>query len=212
MTTIADIKTCVDAVNAAYEARIQGAIVDNYDRKPTLDRSGRQHAPCDNYIWIDGNRYLGGQYLPEDEENTAKSYSVKIKIAKTVESQLQEIVRGSLGKTWIVDNTEIGYYYAQVTRAEKTALEKILPAVDRQIVLADEHTASKTWIFNTKKLIKSYVYKFGYQWQEMFQDFSHMDAPGVEFELVVKRDGKITFKSAFDGKSVCYVTAPYIAE
>lgn len=106
MTTIADIKTCVDAVNAAYEARIQCAIVDNHDRKPTIDCSGRQHAPCDNYIWIDGNRYLGGQYLPEDEENTGRSHSLKIKIAKTIEPQLQEIVRGSLGKTWIINERE----------------------------------------------------------------------------------------------------------
>ena len=209
---IADIKTAVESVRAAYQARLDKAETDNHDLAPTKDRSGRKHAPCDNYIWIDGNVYLGGQFLPEDEEYMGKNYTVKIKIAAALAPVLNEFLPGSIGKTWMEGNVAVGFYYASVAKAEKTALDKILPAQDKQIVLADENTTAKTWVFNTKKIVKSYVYRFGYQWQEMFNDFAHMDAPGVDFQLVTKKDGKITFKSDFDGKTVCYRPAAYVAE
>lgn len=212
MATIADIKTAVESVRAAYQARVCKAIIENQDLAPTEDRSGRKHAPCDNYIWINGQVYLGGQFLPEDEEYSGAGFTVKIKIAAALAPVLNEFLSGSIGKTWMEGDVAVGFYYAAVCAAEKTALDKILPAQEKQIVLADENTTAKTWVFNTKKIIKSYVYRFGHEWKDMFNDFAHMDAPGVDFEMVTNKAGKITFKSDFDGKAVCYQPAVYVAE
>lgn len=198
------VVVALSKLNEAYNARLAKASEANYGRFPTLGVDGRLHAPCDNYTWINGEVYLGGQYLPLDEDTKIGTTTYKFKVQTKIVPELSKIISGSIGKSWIQGDAEVAYYYASVSSAEKRVLEQLLPQASKQIVLADENTTSKTWEFSTKKFIKSYVYKYGFRWTEVFHDFIHMDAPGVDFNMVTKKGGKITFKSDFDGKLVCY--------
>ena len=206
MTTLADIKTALKIVHDRYDARIAKAIVDNNQLEPTVDSNGRLHAPCDNYFWINEQIYMGGNYLPEDEEYFGRGETIKIKIATKIFDQMNAVIPGSLGKSWNQNGVEIAYFYGSVTKAEKTALLKILPEGGKRVALADENTTTKTWKFSTGKFTRRFSNLYGRitDWYEIFEATSYDFAPGVEFKLVTKKDGKMTYKSDFDGKMVCY--------
>jgi hypothetical protein len=203
MCTLAEIKATVTKVADAYEKRICKAIVDNQNVDPVIDCNGRYHAPCDNYIWINDEVYMGGNYLPDDDNYCGRVETMKLKILVSLFEELNDIIPGSMGKSWIQDGQEIAYFYGLVTKAEKTALLKILPEGGKRVVLADENTTSKTWKFSTGKFTRRFSSIYGFEWMDIFEALSHEFAPGVKFEIVKKKD-KYTFKSEFDGKMVCY--------
>lgn len=206
MTTIAEIKSAVETVRESYNKRIQKAVVDNLDHAPTIDNNGRYHAPTDNYYWINDQYYMAGEFLPNDDEYTGNSQSIRIKIATKILSEIESFLDGSMGKTWVQNNIEVGYFYAQVSSREKTALMKIIPESGKRVVLVSEsgNNGNKTWIFKTSKFTRRFASLFGSEWHNIFESMTWDFAPGVEFELMVKKDGKYTYKSKFDNQEVRY--------
>lgn len=205
MTTFADIKTVLKTVRGRYEARIAKAIVDNNDLEPTVDSNGRLHAPCDNYFWINEQIYMGGNYLPEDEEYFGRGETIKIKIATKILDQMNSVIHGSLGKSWNQNGVEMAYFYGSVTKAEKTALLKILPEGGKRVVLADENTTTKTWKFSSGKIYRNAVLRLGKFYEmDVLDYFCSQAAPGVEFDWVKNKKGEYKMVSDFDGKMVCY--------
>lgn len=206
MTTLSEIKVVVEKINSDYQKRVIELFSD-LDIKPTVDVNGRYHAPIDGYVWIDNNIYLGGQYLPFDEENNAQTYTLKIKINTKLKEQFDAIFGyNEIGKVWEKDGISIAYYYAQVNKTIYNALLKLLPADGRKIVLVSEKGSnnSKTWIFKTSKFTRRCASLWGSDWHELFEGLSWEFAPGVEFEIIKKKDGKYTFKSKFDNQEVRY--------
>lgn len=206
MTTLAEIKTVIESVRVSYEKRIAKVITDNQDVKPTIDVNGRYHAPCDNYLWINDETYLGGEFLPNDEEYVGGSEIIKIKIVVSLEKELDSIIPGRIGKSWNQNGVEMAYFYAVISKAEKTALLKILPEGGKRVALATENTTTKTWKFSSGKFTRRFSNLYGKiaNWYDIFEATSYDFAPGVEFKLVTKKDGNMTYKSDFDGKMVCY--------
>lgn len=204
MTTLNNIKTAVETVRTSYQKRIEKALIDNFDRHPTYDKDGRAHAPCDNYIWINDQVYLGGQYLPDDSDYVSGAEKLKIKIALSILPEIESFLGGKIGKPWNQNGIEVAYFYAVVSKAEKTAILKILPESGKRVVLATENTTTKTWKFSTGKFTRRFASIYGFEWHGIFEVMSREFAPGVAFNLIRKKDGKYTFKSDFDGKMVCY--------
>lgn len=206
MSTIAEIKTTVEKINAEFDKRTK-ELFDSLDLYPTVDQNGRYHAPCDGYVWINQEVYLGGEYLPFDDEGTKPSHDLKIKIDIRLKDQFDMIFgSGELGKIWIHNNMEIAYYYTKVSTAVYNAVNKLLPVSGRKVVLVSEKGLgnSKTWIFKTSKFTRKCASLWGSNWYELFDAMSWEFAPGVPFELIRKKDGKFTYKSSFDNQEVRY--------
>lgn len=126
---------------------------------PTIDSQGRLHAPVDGYQWINGDIYLGGQFLPFDEESqkTSKTYTKKIKIMVDVLPELKKVLDGGNGKSWMENNIEVTYFYATVNMSLLTLLNNHLPDTNKkQIVLVESEgnpNNQKTWTWSTPRLI-----------------------------------------------------------
>lgn len=205
MITLADVKVTLKTVHDRYDARIAKAIVDNNDVEPTVDSNGRLHAPCDNYFWINEQTYLGGQFLPEDENYFGRGETIKFKIAVSLFEKFNALIPGSIGKTWNQNGVEVCYFYGSVTKAEKTALLKILPEGGKRVALATENTKTKTWKFSSGKISRSIKFKLGYHYElDVFEYFCSQMAPGVNFDWVKNKKGEYKMVSDFDGKMVCY--------
>lgn len=141
MTTLAQtIREYVAQAHTNYsnvlERIMQKAATANNNLKPTTDRHGRLHAPCDGYEW-EGDIYAGGSYLPFPMEfwemldertgrvcgpsrGVAFSYGVKQRVkVTTIEAEEIRVACGdyaevSIGKTW--DDGVTCYAYIQTTR------------------------------------------------------------------------------------------------
>lgn len=128
--------TLSDAVNTALNAhhdRLQKA----YDAKvalaqcePTIGIDGRLHAPHDGYIWGD-SIFAGGQYLPDDEEQgkLGKMHNIKMCVNIKLLPELQGLFYGTLGKSWVVNDVEVAYFYTTVSSIEYTAIRKVIPTL-----------------------------------------------------------------------------------
>ena len=131
--------------------------------EPTVDKDGRYHAPVDGYVWINGDTYLGGQYLPFDEDNgkAKATQTKKIKIQLDAVPALKKVVYGSNGKSWEENGKPVCYFYAQVEQSLLTLINKHLPDVgSKQIVLVEIHgnpTNQKTWKWSTPKIIAKHA-------------------------------------------------------
>lgn len=205
MTTLAEIKTVVESVRVSYEKRIAKVITENEDVKPTIDINGRYHAPCDNYLWINEQIYMGGNYLPDDDNYSGRGETIKIKIAVSLEKELDSIIPGKIGKSWNQNGVEMAYFYGSVSKAEKTAILKILPEGGKRVALATENTTTKTWKFSSGKIYRNIIFKLGRCYElDVFEYFCSQIAPGVEFDWIRNKKGEFKMVSDFDGKMVCY--------
>lgn len=199
MATLSEIKDVISAVNAEQNRRYNQNVGDQI--APTIGSDNRLHAPCDGYVWMD-RVFLGGQYLPEDDDYCTKPYSIKIKIALSLVPEIQEFLGGSAGKSWVQNDVSVCYFYAQVSKAEQTALLKILPEGGKKIVLVDEYGAgtSKSWKFSAGRVVANLQRQYGWS----YVDFMEIAAPGVYFELKENKKGELKYCSSFDGKMVRY--------
>jgi hypothetical protein len=136
------------------------------DKAPTIDGECRLHAPCDNYEWVDGVVYLGGQYLTDpyaDKFDIGKEYiknSFKLKMFKNDTNKMLEIFSGSTGKSWVENGKDVCFFYANVTKSELKLLSNLFPPEGKKIVLVSEYgnpDNAKTWKFSSKKLWNKYV-------------------------------------------------------
>jgi hypothetical protein len=140
MTATITFATLADAVNTAvdaHNARLQNAFmakVELAQSNPTVGVDGRLHAPHDGYVWGD-SVFMGGQYLPEDEEQgkLGKVYKIKICINVKLFDEFNNLFSGSMGKSWVSkDGTEVAYFYTTVSAVERTALLKVIPTLGKQ--------------------------------------------------------------------------------
>ena len=163
VSTLVALITAFNIVQkTAFELRTRELFSD-LEIQPTVDKTGRYHAPVDGYVWINGDTYLGGQYLPVDEDNGKgkATQTKKIKIELDAVPALKEVVEGSHGKSWEENGKQVCYFYAQVEQSLLTLINKQLPdAGSKRIVLVDIHgnpTNQKTWKWSTPRLIAKHA-------------------------------------------------------
>ena len=156
MNNVITFATLVDAVTNAvesYNTRLLNGSDGNLP--PTIGTDNRLHAPHDGYIWGD-KVYLGGQYLPEsDEEGTAKVHHINFCANVALLEPLQELFKGgSMGGSWVAKNgTQVAKFYAVVSATERTAIRKVIPTLGKQAfekrkiveVKENEEVSSATW-------------------------------------------------------------------
>jgi len=174
------ISSHADEQAAKHLRRIK-EVISELEIRPTIDSQGRLHAPVDGYQWINRDVYLGGQFLPFDDESqkTSKTYTKKIKIMVDVLPELKQVIDGSNGKSWMENNVEVTYFYATVNMSLLTLLNKHIPdANTKQIVLVESEgnpNHQKTWKWSTPRLIAKHS-----SFNEFDVAFVELDMPGLK--------------------------------
>jgi hypothetical protein len=170
------------------------------DVEPTMDSNGRYHAPTDGYVYM-GRVFSAGEFLPEE---FGSRMTVRIKIKKDLVPVIQEFLTGGSGKSWMERDTEVCYFYGDVSKSQKEKIEALLPSGGRKkIVEATEATTTKTWKFSGARVGAKIKRNYGGLHTMDFGLLCHLWetlAPGTEFRI--DTDGK--FRSNMDGKIVCY--------
>jgi hypothetical protein len=160
--TIATIISIIAENRAAMEARHEKHVEKH--GAPVRDKDGRYHAPHDGYMWGE-QTYLGGQYLPEDDDYREPAReTLKIKVLTSALPALE--LYGSAGKSW-TDNKgrEVCYCYLNVTNGEQAQIEPQLPASGKRLVSVEAFGNPdnvKTWKHSTPKMMASYDRTYGF--------------------------------------------------
>ena len=208
MTTLSEIKQTLKQVRDDANLRYAKCIEDA-GSAPTTDSQGRRHAPCDGYLW-GGHIFNGGEFLPDDEDYCGSSWhEIKIKVATSIIPELMTVLNGSTGKAWQQDGVEIAYFYAQVSKREKTALSKVLDSKGKKLVLIDELPATtgscgKAWKFNLAPFIKRNVDIYGFKWLDVVESIVNHEFPGLPWEWATNKKGNQTIKTPWQGKQVAF--------
>lgn len=206
MTTFVDLKNAVESARTVREERLNKIAA---DIGATVDKNGRLHAPHDGFFYAE-KQWYGGEYLPEitidGEEFNSATVSIKIKIASSLVEDFKGLFSGDIGKVWSQNGIEVAYFYANVFKFEKTIVEKLLPDSGKKLILAENASSNcgKAFEFKMASIIRKCVNAYGYDWLDFFGEIMAMDYNGVPFELFTKKDGKLTYKSSWDKKMVCY--------
>ncbi|CAH6986213.1 hypothetical protein VCHA53O466_140099 [Vibrio chagasii] len=224
MSKILDTIETFLSKKADIEAASENAVQSN---NVTRDPQGRLHAPHKGFVWIDGNTYGSGEYLPEDDSHTADLRSMRIKSNNNAHAALSKLLGESSvsrGKTWSENGQDVGYSYLKVPATLKAKLEPITP---KQFVTLTEATEADinnddmtTWKFN----MRGVTYAFN---QNLHSDIAfdmYCEKKGLWFGENIffndKHDGtfhnpknkKAMFFSPLAGKMVKLVKSPDVFE
>lgn len=211
-----------DAVNATLVAQqkrldaIYNANIELHgDVQPTVDVDGRLHAPYDGYLWGE-NVYAGGSYLSPDDTKgkNITLFNVKILIDVRLSNDFQALLGGSMGGTWRNNKgVEVGYFYAQVSKAVFTTIKNIVPtmglsAKEKRMIVEvkeGEEVSSTVWKWSDARtwnkimdadcdiLLAEQLYSAGLNWQyeqgrkikgKLKEWFTGMDGKMVRYEYI----------------------------
>ena len=207
--TFSSIKTAVEAAVTAYETRRENAfnsLVESAGVAPTIGKDGRFHAPCDGYVWGE-QVYMGGQYLPYDEEDN-RSYLMKgkYKIQTSIFEEFNQLFGGncSMGKSWVQNGVEVAYAYCMLSRTQNTAMSKLVPEGGKIVVAVKEGETptNSVWKWSDAK-----------QWNKIVKSGLDIDtaeylySPGVKWVVEPGRKVKGKLREVYsdlDGKQVHY--------
>lgn len=198
---------------------------------PTIDDSGRYHAPCSGFEWIDGNTYAGGEYLPVDDINPEVTTTVAVKVSDTAKERLTEML-GSLvgfGKSWTQNGVNVQKAYITCSKSLGATLRKYVPDSGKKLVLLSEAEKDglehgQAWKFNTRGLTNAWNESLRYNSSsDSFDRYCEQKGlvHGTHFEfnkdpltgeLKDPKSPKSVFSSALKGQMVCYAyTVDYLS-
>lgn len=207
-----------ESQNAAYFERMNKE-TDGLDARPICDKDGRLHAPHDAFVWIDGNQYMGGQYLPDPwaeifDMPFSKSGNIMTKKMLVSESASKLFFDAALpctfGKTWEKNGIAQCYAYFNLTKSEYKFLDGLYKdGGQKTIVDVEKHGANgqKTWKFSSRKILAKIEYNAYYKSYDQAEYEWSQTAPGVELIFTIDAKGKGAYKdysSIMDGKEVRY--------
>lgn len=162
-TTIITISSIEIALNEAMSNAMKRMmdLVGEDQMEPTIDRNGRLHAPCDNYVF-DDRSYTAGQYLHDPDINGSSNKKTKIMVSISSLNEIKALLEkygceASSGKSWIKDNNEFCYLYIQGAARIINILNKMVPESGKTLVETKEGLETcKTWDTTCGKLFKKY--------------------------------------------------------
>ncbi len=189
--------------------------------KPTVDESGKYHAPHDNFEWIDGQIYQGGQYLPFEESHTQPMRKLKAKVSVDAFSKLKDVLsNASLGKAWDIDGTRVAYAYLEVPQSLYKVLEKLTPKSGKVLMEVEEAkkkglSVGSSWKFNLRGVtsrwnedIRSGTDMFEYYCEDrgiIWGEHLFFNKNETDGTFKNPKNKKSIFYSPLSGKEVCYV-------
>lgn len=200
--------------NNARERIEAKAATANNDLRPTIDKYGRMHAPCDGYYW-EGDTYAGGSYLPIPLEfwewleeltgkpqgprkNGTKTYGQthRIKVtteeAKDIEIACESYASVKIGRVW--DDGVSCYVYIQTTRDKLSALVADYKAEQEAILSAERaaELAAKRALKGEAPEGRVVVVGKIVSFKRVERQAYYYRDPGVDYKMLVELENRST--------------------